>query len=103
MLAGLQSPASLIEGNTIAGKRHMESAASKTCPECGSSELFFKAGVSSGGVYGPTLLPGLGSFFNYAAMTVVVCKDCGFIRCYASRLDRKKLDKSSEWKKLDNQ
>ena len=56
----------------------------KTCPECGSADLFSTPDVPAGGGYAPLTLPGLGGFFSAARMTVLVCRDCGFIRYYAS-------------------
>ena len=71
-----------------------------TCPECGNKRLYATDGVSAGGGYAPNHLPGLGTFFSAAKFTVVVCKDCGLTRFFASASARDKLDSSNTWRKL---
>jgi hypothetical protein len=55
--------------------------------------------VSAGGGDGVYLLPGLGGFFLYATVDVVVCAFCGHVRLFASEDARGKLP-GSDWKKL---
>lgn len=73
---------------------------SSTCPECGRSNLHSSVEVSAGGGHAPNYLPGLGSFFASAKFTVVVCKDCGLTRFYASKIARDKLSESGKWRKI---
>ena len=69
------------------------------CPEC-RGESLHTASVNSGGVYGPSFLPGLGSFLTIAQFKVVVCGDCGLTRCYAEPGALAKLPKARAWRKL---
>jgi predicted nucleic-acid-binding Zn-ribbon protein len=71
-----------------------------TCPECGRSNLYLSKEVSSGGGYAPNYLPGLGSFLSSAKFRVIVCKDCGLTRFFASKKALDKLPESSQWNKL---
>ena len=70
-----------------------------SCPECGRSNLYSSKEVSSGGGYAPNYLPGLGGFLASAKFTVVVCKDCGLSRFFASSAAREKLSDSNTWHK----
>lgn len=70
------------------------------CPECGNSNLYSSGGVSAGGGYAPNYLPGLGSFFSAPTLTVVVCKDCGFTRFFASSEALAKISQSDKWRKV---
>jgi predicted nucleic-acid-binding Zn-ribbon protein len=72
---------------------------SSKCPECGQGNLYSSSGVSAGGGYAPNYLPGLGSFFSPAQFTVVVCKDCGLTRFFASPEAVGKIAESSKWRK----
>ena len=71
-----------------------------SCPECGQSNLYSSSEVSAGGGYAPNYLPGLGSFFSVAKFTLVVCKDCGLSRFFASSEALGKLSESDKWHKL---
>jgi predicted nucleic-acid-binding Zn-ribbon protein len=62
--------------------------------------LYSSGEVSAGGGYAPNYLPGLGSFFSTAKFTLVVCKDCGLTRFFASGASLGKLTESGEWRKL---
>jgi DNA-directed RNA polymerase subunit RPC12/RpoP len=68
------------------------------CPGCGSRTLYESRGVGSGGSHGPNLLPGLGTLFSSAKLTVVVCRDCGLTRFFAQSEARAKLKDSKRWK-----
>jgi predicted nucleic-acid-binding Zn-ribbon protein len=70
------------------------------CPECGNGNVYSTPDVSAGGGYAPNYLPGLGSLFSAAKFTVVVCKDCGFTRLFASKAGLGKLSESSKWRKV---
>lgn len=70
------------------------------CPECGNASLYASKDVSAGGGYAPNYLPDLGTFFASAKFTVIVCKDCGLTRFYASKKARANLRDSKEWRKL---
>jgi len=71
-----------------------------SCPECGQSNLYATDKVSACGGYAPNYLPGLGSFLSVARFTVVVCKDCGLTRFFASPPALAKLTESTKWHKL---
>lgn len=54
------------------------------CPDCGGSDLYRSAqNTSANGLGGPFLLPHL----SPGRFRVVVCKDCGLTRFYASTVD----------------
>lgn len=72
---------------------------SKSCPECGRSNLF-STNVSSGGGYAPNYLPGLGSFLRGTKFRVLVCQDCGLTRFFAPPEATAKLKDSSKWKRI---
>ncbi len=69
---------------------------SRTCPECGSENLR-RTAIASGGPYGPSLLPGLGGFFQTPQFQVVLCGDCGLTRFYADSNALAKLSRSGRW------
>ncbi len=69
------------------------------CPECDGRNLFFTE-VSSGGGYGPILLPGLGRLFRLAKFRVLVCEGCGLTRFYAEPNARAKLPTSRRWSRV---
>ena len=71
-----------------------------TCPECGRNNLYSSREVSSGGGYAPNYLAGLGGFLSSARFTVVVCRDCGLSRFFASTAAREKLSESKTWQKV---
>ena len=75
----------------------------KACPECGSNKVYrYKKPIESAGAYGPVLLPKLNpGFLSTAKMVVVVCKDCGLIRFYATEEAREKLGDSEHWELND--
>jgi len=75
-------------------------AKTSSCPECGRNNLYSSKEVSSGGGYAPNYLPGLGGFLSSAKFTVVVCKDCGFSRFFASSAARDKITESNTWHKV---
>jgi predicted nucleic-acid-binding Zn-ribbon protein len=71
----------------------------KPCPECGSDKVYrYKKNVDALGGYGPDLLPKLsGGIFSPAKLLPVVCLDCGYMRLYASKEARYKLETSDHW------
>ena len=56
--------------------------------------------TSSGGGHAPNYLPGLGTFLRAAKFTLVVCRDCGLTRFFASPEARAKLKESGKWKSI---
>jgi predicted nucleic-acid-binding Zn-ribbon protein len=70
------------------------------CSNCGGRTLYRGPETSSGGGKAPTFLPGLGSFLRTAKFTLVVCRDCGLTRFFASADARAKLKESSKWKAI---
>jgi predicted nucleic-acid-binding Zn-ribbon protein len=72
----------------------------KVCPECDGTNLFVRRDVGVKGPYGPNLLPGAGGFFFGPRVTVVVCKDCGYVRHFAEAETRAKIGSDSGWDRL---
>jgi hypothetical protein len=54
--------------------------------------------AGSGGGDAPDFLPGLGRFIRSARFVVVVCRDCGLARFFASPEARAKLKEARKWK-----
>ena len=71
-----------------------------TCPECGAGNLYASDDISAGGGYAPNYLPGLGSFLSAAKFSLVLCKDCGLTRFFASPNALEKLADGGQWHKL---
>lgn len=71
-----------------------------SCPECGQGNLYTSREVSAGGGHAPNYLPGLGGFFASPKFTVIVCRDCGLTRFFASKEARAKLADSEKWRRL---
>ncbi|MGD9858254.1 MAG: hypothetical protein AB7U20_25210 [Planctomycetaceae bacterium] len=69
------------------------------CPECGGQQ-FTTGNVTSAGMHGPALLPGLGGIFRSAMFHVIVCESCGLTRFYAEPAAREKLRTSPKWRAL---
>ena len=57
----------------------------------------FTSKVSTSGI---PLLLGLGRFFRFAKLDVVVCADCGHILMFADDEARSKLRDSESWKRV---
>jgi predicted nucleic-acid-binding Zn-ribbon protein len=68
------------------------------CPGCGGRTLYRGPETSAGGGHAPNYLPGLGSFLRAARFTLVVCRDCGLTRFFASSEARARLRDSGKWK-----
>lgn len=68
------------------------------CPNCRSNTLYRSPEISSGGGHAPCYLPGLGGFLKRAKFVLVVCRDCGLTRFFASAQARAKLGASRRWK-----
>ncbi len=76
-------------------------AISKNCPECDSTDLLVQNGIDTRGGYGPDLLPGASGVFASGKMRVVVCKNCGLIRYFASKEALSKIAaKDGRWDRL---
>jgi hypothetical protein len=56
--------------------------------------------MSSGGGYAPNYLPGLGRVWRTARFDVIVCRDCGLTRWFASDEAREKLNDSGMWERI---
>ena len=67
------------------------------CPNCGGNTLYQGPEVDSGGAHAPNYLPGLGGFLRSARFRLVVCRDCGLTRFFASAEARTKLKDSRKW------
>jgi predicted nucleic-acid-binding Zn-ribbon protein len=71
-----------------------------TCPECGQANLYSSDEVSAGGGYAPNYLPGLGNLLLAAKFRMIVCRDCGLTRFFASKAALAKLPDSGKWRKI---
>ena len=70
------------------------------CPNCGGSNLFrTRKGVGSGGGHAPNYLPGLGGFLTSGRFHIVLCKDCGLTRFFATREATAKVADSPKWER----
>jgi predicted nucleic-acid-binding Zn-ribbon protein len=66
------------------------------CPDCGGSDLYRSVATTSAkGLFGPDLLPNL----EWGQLRVVVCKDCGLTRFFASNMDRQALS-TGAWERI---
>jgi len=71
----------------------------RTCPECGSGNVYLRNdSVPPGQTY---FLRGLGGFLQFAKYKVVVCGDCGLVRFYAEESALRKLPAASNWRRVD--
>jgi len=70
------------------------------CPHCGGRDLFEGPPTSAGGGHAPNYLPGLGGFFVSGKFVLVVCRDCGLVRFFASKEARSKLVEAKKWKRV---
>jgi hypothetical protein len=68
------------------------------CPNCGGHTLYQGPDTSAGGGHAPNWLPGLGSFWRPARLTLVLCRDCGLARFFASKDARARLKESRRWR-----
>ena len=55
--------------------------------------------VSAGGGHAPNYLTGLGSWWRPETFRLVICRDCGLTRFFASKEAREKLADSKKWKR----
>jgi len=70
------------------------------CPNCESGDQYRSIKpVSAGGGHAPNFLPGLGSLFRAARFEIVVCRECGLTRWFASEEARRTLSESKRWKR----
>jgi len=70
------------------------------CPNCESGDQYrCVRPVSAGGGHAPNFLPGLGSLFRSARFEIVVCRECGLTRWFASEEARRRLSESKRWKR----
>ena len=59
----------------------------KNCPHCGSENQYLQANV-------PPWVKGM------PTMHVIICKDCGLIRHFATEKERERLTDGNRWEKL---
>ena len=69
----------------------------RPCPNCQGTTLYEGPETSAGGGHAPNYLPGLGRFLSRARFSLVVCRDCGLTRFFASAEARAKLKESRRW------
>jgi predicted nucleic-acid-binding Zn-ribbon protein len=67
------------------------------CPNCRGTTLYEGPETSAGGGHAPNYLSGLGHFIFRAKFVLVVCRDCGLTRFFASPAARAKLRESRRW------
>ncbi|HUP66535.1 MAG TPA: hypothetical protein VM557_14790 [Thermoanaerobaculia bacterium] len=70
------------------------------CPNCGSRDQYRSVKVSSGGGYAPNYLPGLARWLSLARFSIVLCRECGLARFFASDEARGKVADSKKWERL---
>jgi predicted nucleic-acid-binding Zn-ribbon protein len=69
------------------------------CPNCGGSDQYLsRKNTPANGVFGPRLLPTA----SPGRFRIVVCKDCGLTRLFASIVDTQGL-KSRDWERVSEQ
>jgi predicted nucleic-acid-binding Zn-ribbon protein len=71
-----------------------------SCPSCGGRNLFEGPPVSAGGGHAPNYLPGLGTWWRSESFQLVICRDCGLTRFFASKEAREKLAEAPKWKRV---
>ena len=71
-----------------------------TCPNCSGRNLFEGPDVYAGGGHAPNYLPGLGSWWKPESFRLVICRDCGLTRFFASKGARDQLADSKKWKRV---
>lgn len=71
-----------------------------SCPDCKGRNLYEGPPVSAGGGHAPDYLPGLGTWWRAERFHLVICRDCGLARFFASKEAREKLADSPKWKRL---
>lgn len=73
----------------------------RPCPECNADKVYqYKEYIEFGG-FGGELLPKLASgMFSLAKFRPVVCIECGYIRFFASKEARNKLETSKSWMRV---
>lgn len=72
----------------------------KKCPACDSDNQYFRSNIDAVGGMGPDLLPGTGGLFGTQKMHAVVCKNCGFIRYFATEATLERISSTHGWEKL---
>ena len=70
------------------------------CPNCKSKTLYRSEEMSSGGGHAPNYLPGLGKGFRSARFEIILCRDCGMTRFFATVESRRKVSDSKKWRRV---
>ncbi len=70
------------------------------CPNCRGTTLYQGPETSAGGGHAPNYLRGLGRFIVPARFVLVVCRDCGLARFFATPAARAKLKESRHWRAI---
>ena len=68
----------------------------RPCPECGGNDLWMTL-TNARGWRGPDLLPGLGGLLRPTPMHVVLCRECGLVRFFATQSAMDRVRSSKEW------
>ena len=70
------------------------------CPNCRGKTLYKSKETSSGGGHAPNYLPGLGKGLKSGRFEVVLCRDCGLARFFATSESLKKVSDSGKWSRV---
>jgi len=70
------------------------------CPNCNGKTLYKSTETSSGGGHAPNYLPGLGKGWGSAKLNVILCRDCGLARFFASSEATRKVSDAKKWKRV---
>lgn len=70
------------------------------CPNCRGKSLYKSNQVSAGGGHAPNYLPTLGKGWGSAKFEVVLCRDCGLTRFFASQEAAQKVSGSKKWTRV---
>ena len=73
----------------------------KSCPECGSHEVYRYDGEVQ--MYGGAedLLPGLGGMLSSSKACPVVCGECGHLRFFIAPTSLAKMKRATQWKLME--
>jgi predicted nucleic-acid-binding Zn-ribbon protein len=72
----------------------------KSCPECGSNQVYNYLGEVEMQAVGAELLPGLksGGILSKPKACPVVCAECGYLRFFVAPASLAKLKRAGKWR-----
>jgi transcriptional regulator with XRE-family HTH domain len=74
----------------------------RSCPECGSNQVFRYLGDVDMYAMNGDLLPKLGGMVTGSKTRPVVCADCGYLRYFVSPTSIERMKSSSKWRLWQN-